>query len=107
MSQATRAKSAEERAEIAAAYIRRGRPATRAFADCFEMGDGSMVLSILWDRAAARPDSILARNISRYLTKPEDAIPEYIRASEAALKGFRNNCPVCGAPQLGVHHHGD
>ena len=47
MSAATRAKTASERATIAADYIRRGQTHTRAFADCFEMGDGDQVNELL------------------------------------------------------------
>jgi len=51
VSAATRAKSARERANIAARFIRRGSKGSRAFADCFEMGDGDEVAKILVQKA--------------------------------------------------------
>ena len=47
MTAAIRARSARERATIAAAFIRRGSTGSRAFADCFEMGDGEAVMALL------------------------------------------------------------
>lgn len=51
MSQATRATSTRARANIAAAYIRRGSTQSRAFDDCFEMGDGDGVVAYLLAKA--------------------------------------------------------
>lgn len=70
MSQASRAKTAKERAKIAAAFIRSGRNATRAFDDCFEMYDGAEVIAEL--RKMAKRGPKLRMNWSRYLSAPID-----------------------------------
>jgi hypothetical protein len=51
MSQATRATSARARANIAAAKIREGQTDSRTFDDCFEMGDGDIVVAYLMGKA--------------------------------------------------------
>lgn len=51
MSAAARAKDAKERAGIAAYHIRRGTTGSRAFDDCFEMGDGTQVVIYLLAKA--------------------------------------------------------
>ena len=51
MSQATRATSARQRANIAAAKIRTGHTDSRTFDDCFEMGDGDIVVAYLMEKA--------------------------------------------------------
>lgn len=66
MSAAIDAKSAKERAQIAAAFIRRGGESTRAFDDCLEMGDGDEVVSILCQMAKRSPK--LKENIRRYIS---------------------------------------
>lgn len=55
MGAATRAKSARERANIAAQMIRAGRTHTRAFDDCFEMYDGDAVRTYLLAKAVTDP----------------------------------------------------
>ena len=67
MSQATRAKTAKERAQIAARIIRSGRTPTRAFDDCFEMYDGDEVKRILAEEMLPRSPKLRA-NIGRYLS---------------------------------------
>ena len=59
MSRAIDAETARERANIAAAYIRRGVTHTREFDNCFEMYDGSAVVHYLL-RKAERDPRILA-----------------------------------------------
>ena len=68
MSAAIRAKSAKERATIAAGFIRRGNTQSRAFDDCFEMGDGTQVVIYLLAKAITDP-----------------AVAEYARGAEWAL----------------------
>jgi hypothetical protein len=58
MSQATEAKTARERAAIAARLIRQGIR-SRALDDCFEMYDGDEVLRLLRARKDARIDAVL------------------------------------------------
>lgn len=50
MSAATKATSAKKRATIAAGFIRRGATDSRAFADCFEMGDADAVIAALMSK---------------------------------------------------------
>lgn len=66
MSAATRAKTAKERAQIAAQIIRAGRASGRALSDCLEMGDGNEVIAHLHDMVKRSPK--LRANISRYLS---------------------------------------
>lgn len=75
MSAATRAKTAKERAKIAAEFIRKGGETTRAFDDCFEMGDANEVIQNLQIMTLTSPK--LRANIWRYLSafsylKPEN-----------------------------------
>lgn len=51
MSLATKAKTAKERAKIAANMIKRGYKLGRGFDDCFEMGDADEVFKIIADKA--------------------------------------------------------
>ena len=60
MSAAIRAKSARARANIACRFIRAGSTSGRAFSDCFEMGDGDEVLTIIIERAK-RDTALLER----------------------------------------------
>ena len=53
MTTAIREKSAKGRANLAAAYIRRGITNTRGFANCFEMGDGDQVKALLIGKLGA------------------------------------------------------
>ncbi len=53
MTAAIRATTANERATIAAAYIRRGATNSRGFDNCFEMGDGDEVIRILRTKRSA------------------------------------------------------
>jgi hypothetical protein len=56
------------RVKIAAAYITSGRKTTRAFDTCFENFDGDAVALSLYLRAQKRPDTLLAQNITRYIS---------------------------------------
>lgn len=55
------------RVEFAAAHISAGRGDSRAFDTCFEMYDGDAVAAALIRRIDANPNSMLARNIFRYI----------------------------------------
>lgn len=77
MSAATRAKTARERANIAARFIRDRAPyggpvQSRAFDDCFEMGDGEQVIALLKVKARTSPtiDRYLADFLVGYRTEP-------------------------------------
>jgi hypothetical protein len=70
MSRATSVKTAKERAQIAAQYIRSGRTPTRAFDDCFEMFDGDEVVAELRKMLPRSPK--LRANIGRYLSAFRD-----------------------------------
>lgn len=76
MSAATRATTARERANIAARFIRDrslygGPVQSRAFDDCFEMGDGQEVIEILKRKARTSPaiDRYLAEFLVGYRTE--------------------------------------
>jgi hypothetical protein len=55
MSAAIDARSAKERAQIAADFLRKGSVSGRAFSDCLEMGDGDEVLRLLIQLAHKSP----------------------------------------------------
>ena len=55
MSAATRAQTPRARANIAAAMIRKGCTDSRAFDDCFEMGDATQVVAYLVAKAVTDP----------------------------------------------------
>lgn len=56
MSAAILAKTAKERATIAIRIMKNNKdPFTRAFDDCFEMGDGDEVVKIIKERAKRNP----------------------------------------------------
>lgn len=56
MSMAIRARTAKERANIAIRIMKQNvDPFTRAFDDCFEMGDGDEVVRIIKERAKSDP----------------------------------------------------
>lgn len=57
------------RVEKAAAWIGSGRRSARAFDACFEMWDGDAVAAALLERAQRRPDTKLAANLWRYLSR--------------------------------------
>ncbi len=57
------------RVEFAASVIARGGNTTRNFDTCFEMHDGDSVSAALVRRAKANPNSSLAQNLFRYITK--------------------------------------
>lgn len=57
------------RVNLAALYISRGRRSSRGFDNCFENNDGDAVATALYRRAQKAPDSDLARNLWRYLSK--------------------------------------
>jgi len=67
MSAAINAKTAKQRANIAAIMLKRNKNFTRAFDDCFEMGDGDEVMNILIEKTAKDP--VLARNIKSKMPK--------------------------------------
>ena len=52
MSAAIKAKSAKARAGIAISMIKRNSTFSRAFDDCFEMGDGDQVMDFIIQKAA-------------------------------------------------------
>lgn len=66
MSEATRAKSASERATIAIRYLfsEQSLSNSRAFFDCFEMGDGDDVVKEIIKRAENNP-TLKARLLTR------------------------------------------
>jgi len=61
MSLATKAKTARQRASIAANMINKNLTFGRVFDDCFEMFDGDEVMNFLIEKTAKDP--VLARNI--------------------------------------------
>lgn len=65
MSAAIDAKTARQRANIAANMIKRQNHFYRAFDDCFEMGDGHEVMKILIEKTSKDP--VLARNFKEKL----------------------------------------
>lgn len=70
MSQAVRAKTAKERASIAARMLLRQKRLHRAFDDCFEMGDGDEVYIELMKKADKNPSlqqAIKAKGYGRWL----------------------------------------
>lgn len=58
-----------DRVKLAASYISAGRESTRSFDTCFEMYDGDAVCVALVRRVQKNPETELARNIWRYLSK--------------------------------------
>jgi hypothetical protein len=75
--------TAKQRADIAAAIIRSGRPSTRRFSACFEHDDGDEVKRILLDRARKSPK--LAANIRRYLDISTEQEQQKLRALSDAV----------------------
>jgi uncharacterized protein YaiL (DUF2058 family) len=61
------AKTAKERAQIAAQFIRSGRNPTRSLDNCFEMYDGAEVKRILVEEMMPRSPKLRA-NIGKYLS---------------------------------------
>ena len=59
------------RLSFAANVISSGRATTRNFDACFENFDGDAVALALYIRAAKRPNTMLAQNLSRYITGAE------------------------------------
>ena len=55
------------RVKVAANFISSGHKTTRHFDNCFENFDGDAVALALHLRALKRPDTKLAKNISRYI----------------------------------------
>lgn len=57
------------RVNFAASYISGGKRTTRRFDSCFENYDGDQVAVALYRRTLARPDTNLAANLFRYLSR--------------------------------------
>ena len=57
------------RVNLAALYISQGRSTSRTLDHCFQNDDGDAVLTALYRRAQARPESDLARNLWRYIRR--------------------------------------
>lgn len=57
------------RVALAASYISAERDSNRTFDTCFEMDDGDAVALALYRRTLKRPDTALARNIWKYLSR--------------------------------------
>lgn len=57
------------RVNLAALVISQGGRTSRSFDSCFENFDGDAVATSLYRRAQRRPDSDLARNLWRYLSR--------------------------------------
>lgn len=57
----------QARVKMAASYISGGRPASRSFDDCFEMGDGDYVVTALYRRTQVNPSTKMAANVWKYL----------------------------------------
>lgn len=97
MSEATRAKSAKTRANIAAKIIKtQNNVYTRAFEDCFEMGDGDEVMENLI--TLAKEDGVLAFCIRRkdvwvgageYGKRLRDAVKECLSDPEKFNAGYQ------------------
>lgn len=68
----------DDRVNYAARIIREGRPTSRRFDSCFEMGDGDAVVLALVKRAKKSPG--LSTNLSKYVAATS------IEAAEAKLK---------------------
>jgi hypothetical protein len=63
-----------ERVDFAARYISSGRSTNRTFDGCFGSFDEDAVVTALYRRAQARPDTKMAKNLWRYISK-ESVIP--------------------------------
>lgn len=72
------------RVNLAASYISAGRQTTRTFDSCFEMYDGAAVAQALYRRTIRNPNTNLAKNIWRYLSK------ETIEKEAAEYSGERD-----------------
>ena len=57
------------RVDFAARVISSGRNTTRAFDYCFECNDGDAVAVALYRRTRKRPETKLARNLWRYISR--------------------------------------
>lgn len=83
MSQATKAKSAKTRANIAIRMIRQQNNFGRSFDDCFEMGDGQEVVEYII--AEIKKDKELAYSIrlKEFYLMPRDDSDQSIRYRQA------------------------
>ena len=91
MSEALRAKSAGERATIAANLLKgtkeRNKDLGREFDDCFEMGDGDEVMRILIERA--KDDLALRIAVRRHWQTAPNALTDAVNRISTACDDFR------------------
>ncbi len=91
MSEAIRAKTAAQRATIAADLLKetkeRNADLGRPFDDCFEMGDGGEVLRILIERA--KDDVALRNAVRRHWKIAPTALTQAVNEMSKASDDFR------------------
>ena len=66
-------------ADNAVSYISAGRETNRSFDSCFEWWGADAVAIALYRRAQKRPDTKMAQNLFKYLSRDtvEDAVEKY------------------------------
>lgn len=66
-------------ADKAVSYISAGRETNRSFDSCFEWWGADAVAITLYRRAQKRPDTKMAQNLFKYLSRDtvEDAVEKY------------------------------